>query len=292
MHLCVIANPVAGAGLGRDRAARLRRALEKQGHQVELLHTRHAGDAEQMANERARAGFDGFIAIGGDGTANEMVNGLGSEPAPFTVLPVGTANVVAREFRIPGNPEQLARQIAQYRPIPMDLGDIGGRRFLLGAGAGLDAAIAAKVKARRGRTSSLWIWVRPSIEMILRYDYPPIRVTVDGRVISESAHYAIVGNCVYSAGLFPSTPRARTDDGLLDVCLIHDITAFKCAALALQVWSPRFIERPDVTYCQGVNITLEPAAGKAAPLQVDGDPAGEIPARFTVLPAAARILAP
>lgn len=288
----MIANPVAGGGLGRNRAALLRKALERHGHEVELLVTQAAGDAETLAASRVSSGFDCFVAIGGDGTANEMVNGIGDHPVAFTVLPVGTANVVAREFKIPRNPNQLAAQLESYRVIPMDLGSARGKRFLLGAGAGLDAAITAKVKAKRGRTSSLWIWVRPSIETILRYNYPKIKVTVDGVVASEGAHYAIVGNCIYSAGVFPSTPLAKTDDGLLDVCLIHDITAFKCMALAAQVWNPRFIERPDVTYRQGREIEFDVAESEAAPLQIDGDPAGEVPVRFTVLPRAAHIMAP
>ncbi len=292
MNICIITNPIAGGGLGRGRAVALRNALEKLGHRVEHLVTQAAGDAEAFAAARTGGGYDCFVATGGDGTANEMVNGLGDSGVPFTVMAVGTANVVARQFRIPRKPAELAAMIHRQKAQPMDLGMARGRRFLLGAGAGLDAAITAKVKSRRGRTSSLWIWVQPAIETILTYRYPEVRVSVDGKAISERAQYAIVGNCVYSAGVFPSTPLASTTDGLLDVCLIHDITPLKCISMACSVWWPSFIQRADVTYAQGKEITFEPAAAEAAPLQIDGDPAGTVPVSFGVLPHAANILAP
>lgn len=292
MKVGVIANPIAGGGKGRPRAEALRAALEARGHEVELLVTQAAGDAKRFAEERAGRDYACLVSVGGDGTANEMVNGLGDSLTPWTVLPVGTANVVARQFRIPARPEQLAEVIGRYRIEEMDLGLAKGQRFLLGAGAGLDAAITAKVKSLRAGTSNMWIWVRPSIETILSYRYPKIRVTVDDKMVSEGAHYAIVGNCIYSAGLFPSTPHACTHDGLFDVCLIHDITALKCASLACHVWSPSFTKRRDVVYVHGAHVLFEPEGEEAAPLQVDGDPAGAIPAEFSMLPRAARIVAP
>jgi diacylglycerol kinase (ATP) len=95
-----------------------------------------------------------------------------------------------------------------------------------------------------------------------------------------------------SAAVFPATPHARTDDGLLDVCLLHDLSAWKCATLAFSVFSPRFTQRKDVVYRQGKNIRLEPASDEAAPLQVDGDPAGFVPSDFGVEPAALNLLVP
>ncbi|MBI1320137.1 MAG: hypothetical protein GC168_14500 [Candidatus Hydrogenedens sp.] len=292
MDICVIANPVAGGGKARRRARSLQRRLQRLGHRVELCVTKAAGDAERFARERAGSAIGCFVSVGGDGTANEMMNGLRGTTPVFTVLGVGTANVVARQFRIPRSPHAVAKMIHHANTYTMDLGERDGRLFLLGAGAGLDAAITTEVKKRRGRTSSIWIWVWPVIKTVLTYRYPKVRVIADGEVISESAEYAIVGNCIYSAGVFPSTPQADTADGLLDICLLHALTPWKCMALALTVWWPSFINRPDVTYRQARTVTFEPAGDEAAPLQIDGDPAGGVPAHFTVVPGAARIVIP
>lgn len=289
MKIRIITNPVAGGGRGQARATALLEALRHGGADAELCITTKRGDAHDFA---AAGGVDCVVSVGGDGTAHEVANGLKGQDVAMAVLAVGTANVVARQFKLPLKPEALAPLILAGKTTRMDLGLRGGERFLLGAGAGLDAAIVAKVEGGRSRTSSLLRWVMPSIATILTYRYPKIRAIVDGEVVSESAEYAIVGNCVMSAAVFPATPRARTDDGLLDVCLLHDLGAWKCATLAVSVFSPHFTERRDVVYRQGRSIRLEPAGEEAAPLQVDGDPGGILPADFGVEPGALRLIVP
>jgi YegS/Rv2252/BmrU family lipid kinase len=289
MNVRVIANPVAGGGRGRVQAEALASTLECGGAEVELVLTQQAGDAEPAA---ARSGADVVVAVGGDGSINEVVNGLTENDSTLAILPMGTANVVARELRLPRDPAESAALILQGKTMPMDAGLRNGRRFLLGAGAGLDAAVAEAVSRVRGKKSSFWKWVGPSIRTALSYAFPAIRVTVDGEVVSETAQYAVVGNCRYSAGVFPVTPRARIDDGLLDVCLFHDLNAVKLAWLAALVRNPSFIERKDIVYRQGKRIAFAVAGETAAPLQVDGDPAGRIPADFEVEEKAVSVITP
>lgn len=289
MDVRIIANPVAGGGRGQRMAEALLQALRRRGASTELYITKGRGDAARFA---AQPGAHCVVSVGGDGTAHEIVNGLKGQQTPLAILAVGTANVVARQFKLPLKPEAVAGLVMAGKTVQMDLGLRDGERFILGAGAGLDAAIVAKVEGGRNRTSSLLRWVGPSISTILTYRYPKIRATVDGVVVSETAEYAIVGNCVMSAAVFPATPHARTDDGLLDVCLLHDLGAWKCATLAVSVFSPRFTQRKDVVYRQGSRIRLEPAGDEAAPLQVDGDPGGQIPVDFSVEPGGLRLIVP
>ncbi|MBI3118689.1 MAG: hypothetical protein HYZ00_08395, partial [Candidatus Hydrogenedentes bacterium] len=209
--------------------------------------------------------------------------------AVLGILPVGTANVVGRELRLPFDARGAAQLIAAGHTRPMDVGLHLGRRFLLGAGAGLDAAVTAAVMARRGQRSSLWRWVAPAVKTVLTYEYPRIRAIVDGNLVSEAAQYAIAGNCRYSAGIFPATPRAAIDDGLLDVCLLHDLSVPRIITLLGKVWRPSFVEGAGVIYLQGRHVRLE-AVDAPVPLQVDGDPAGELPAEFEVSPRAVRVV--
>jgi len=289
MNVRIIANPIAGGGRGRTLAGELHQALRSRGAATELRITEKKGDATRFA---AEDGADTIVSVGGDGTAHEIVNGLIGKRTRLGILGVGTANVVARQFKLPKKPGPVADLVMAGKTTEMDLGLRNGERFLLGAGAGLDAAIVARVESGRKGSSSLLRWVIPSIQTILTYTYPKIRAIVDGEVVSETAEYAIVGNCVMSAAVFPATPHAHTDDGLLDLCLVHDITAWKCASLAVAVFSPRFTQRKDIVYRQGKSIRLEPAAESAAPLQVDGDPAGCVPCDFGVEPAALNLLVP
>ena len=277
----IIANPVAGGGRGRIEAGALRAALERRGFDVTLFETARAGDAR---TEAGRSDAPVLAVVGGDGTLNEVLNGLPEgSPTALAICPVGTANVVARELGMRSNPEFAATAIAAGNTLSMDVGLHGERRFLLGAGAGLDAAVTKAVQESRGKRSSLLKWAWPAVKVVLRYTYPKIRVRVDGAVIAEQAGYVIVANCRYSAGVFPATPKADTSDGLLDVCAFTGLSLPRLVWLVLNVWRPTYIEQPWISYRQGREIRLEPADGEApAFLQVDGDPAGAIPATFAV----------
>jgi diacylglycerol kinase (ATP) len=289
MNVRVIANPIAGGGKGKIMAEALTRALEGKGKSVELVLTKQAGDNRTAAS---RSGADCVVAVGGDGSINEVVNGLAGTEAMLAILPAGTANVVARELSIPGDPMRVAEMIANPRPRWMDAGLFGGQRFLLGAGAGLDAAISERVSGQRGKRSSKLRWVWPTVSTILGYSFPKIRVTVDGLLISDQAEYAIVGNCRYSAGVFPATPNAKIDDGLLDVCVFRDLRPWRILHTLPAVWSGGHIRRKDVTYIQGKKVAFHSADDSEVPFQVDGDPRGHLPAEFSIEPRAVQVLAP
>jgi len=289
MNVRVIANPIAGGGQGKAVAEDLCRALESQGLPHELVITRRAGDARSQAG---KPGADYIVAVGGDGSVNEVANGLKGTEACLAILPLGTANVVARELQIRRDPERLARFIAEEKTRVIDVAVTDGRQFMLGAGAGFDGAIVARVHENRGKRLGFHSYVRPVFHVLKTYAFPPIRVKVDGETVCEDAHYAIVGNCRYSAGIFRFTPKARLDDGLLDVCLFRNLTMMRMARLALASWRPRFAERKDVFYTAGREVAFESADGAEVPLQIDGDPAGALPATFRAEPAALRVVAP
>ncbi len=277
----IIANPVAGGGRGHRVAQSLATALERRGLDVSLFETAQAGDARA---EAGRSEVSIIAVVGGDGTLNEVLNGLPEgSTAALAICPVGTANVVARELGMRPDPEWVAEAISGGEIRPMDIGLQGSRRFLLGAGAGLDAAVTKAVQESRGRKSSLLKWALPAIRVVLAYTWPRVRVTVDGEVIAAGAGYVIVGNCRYSAGVFPATPKADTADGLLDVCAFSNLTIPRLLWLLANVWRPSFVEKSWIAYRQGHDIRLEPAEGESpAYLQIDGDPAGTIPADFAV----------
>lgn len=279
----IIANPVAGGGKGHRVAQSLATALERRGIATTLFETGQAGDARAEAG-RSEAPL--IAVVGGDGTLNEVLNGLPERStAALAICPVGTANVVARELGMRPDPERVAEAIAAGGIRVMDIGLQGSRRFLLGAGAGLDAAVTKAVQESRGRKSNLLKWALPAIRVVLAYTYPRVRVTVDGEVIAAGAGYVIVGNCRYSAGVFPATPKADTADGLLDVCAFSNLSIPRLLWLVLNVWRPTFVDKHWIAYRQGHDIRLEPAGSESpAYLQIDGDPAGTIPADFTVAP--------
>jgi len=287
----IIANPVAGGGRGSLMATALMSALEARGVPVTSFFTRQAGDARAEAGS---AHADTFAVIGGDGTLNEVLNGLPAHSATqLAILPVGTANVVARELGMRSDAEFVADAIVRNKAIPMDMGLHGERRFLLGAGAGLDAAVTKVVQERRGKKSSLIHWVAPALKVVARYTYPKISVIVDGDEIADAADYVVIGNCRYSAGIFPATPRANISDQLLDVCVISGMSITRLGWLMVNVWRPSFIDRPWIAYRQGKSIELKARnEDEMVYLQIDGDPAGALPANFEIAPWPIQMIVP
>ena len=277
----IISNPVAGGGRGATMAVALATALEARGLTVTRFATARAGDARaEAALERAEV----IAVVGGDGTLNEVLNGLPERStARLALLPVGTANVVARELGMRPDAAFVADAIVRGCAIAMDIGLHGDRRFLLGAGAGVDAAITKAVQEQRGRKSSLIHWVGPALKTLARYRYPKIAVYVDGEELASAADYVIVGNCRFSAGIFPATPHADTGDGKLDICALSGLSLPRLGWLMARVWHPTFVERPWIAYRQGHEVELRARdAGETIYLQVDGDPAGALPARFAM----------
>lgn len=288
MNVRIIANPIAGGGKGRRAAEELRNYLARRVDSVDLRLTERKGDAEAFAGE---PGADVVVSVGGDGSANEVVNGLRGTSAALAILPMGTANVVARELRLPKRAIALGELIVSGQYRWMDVGVHAGRRFLLGAGAGLDAAIVSRVMSNRAKKSSLWRWVWPTISTCFSYGFPRFRVVVDGERVCDDAQYVVVGNCRFSAGVFRATPRAKIDDGLLDVCILRKLNWVKLARHAAFARTNRFLRHPDVLYFQGKRVEFLPNDSEIPLLQVDGDPAARIPATFSIEPRAIRIVA-
>ncbi len=289
MHVRIIANPISGGGRGPEVAAALASALEARCVASDVRITTRTGDANAWAKE---PGADCVVSVGGDGTLNEVANALAGATVPIATLPLGTANVVARELRTPTDPAALAEFIANGSTRTIDTGHAGDRLFLLGAGAGLDAAIVEVVHATRGKRLSFMSYVWPTIKTVLGYSYPRIAVEVDGETVCADAHYVIVGNCSWSAGVFRATPKASLDDGLLDVCILRNLSILKILWLIVIAQLPGFADRRVVTYRQGREVKLNSSTNARVPLQIDGDPAGELPVTFTVKRRALTVIAP
>ena len=165
-RLLLLANPVSGGGRGRAAAAALAVALERHSIGASIHYTTCAGDAGKRAASAAAEGFDGVVAIGGDGTVNEVLNGLPDPSLPLGVLPVGTANVLAMELRLPAKPDVAAAVFAAGHRRSLAIGLCNGRRFLLFVGAGIDGAVVRRLAEVRTGTLGKHKWLPPILHTV------------------------------------------------------------------------------------------------------------------------------
>jgi len=287
--VAVVANPVAGSAASRTVVTELTRRLNASGREVLLYRTGGPGEARAfLAQVGRRCGA--VVAVGGDGTVREVVEGLIDCPTPILIVPVGTENIVAKEFRCRLEVERLWRTLQRGRLRRVDVGLVNDRPFLIVAGVGFDAEVVDRlVGERKGHITHLsYFW--PLWRTFWEHRFRPVRVVADGELLCREPGLVFVGNLArYSIGL-RILRQARTDDGMLDVCVYRcrwqgRLLLHACRTiLRTHVASRRVIYRR----CRRVEVTSDyPLA-----VQADGDPAGRVPVSFSVAPGAALFLEP
>ena len=283
MDITVIFNPTAGGG----RAKRLRqfvRALEQGGARVRLYHTRAPGDATRFLRELGNPG-DCVVAAGGDGTVNDVINGLRPGVA-LAVFPIGTANVLARELAIPRRPEAAARVALEGLAQTITPARLNGRRFLVMAGVGYDAWVVDQVDLISKRRIGKLAYLVSMIRQLFRYGEVTFRVTVDGRPLD--CFSAVISNGRYYGGGFVLSRQASLARRSVQVLLFQrpgPLFLLRClAALALG----RLEKVDGVASLSAERLTI--SAPGLEPVQTDGDPAGWLPAEIDLEPEPVTVL--
>ena len=275
-RLLVIFNPTSGRASRSER--RLRRVLdelERLGCSVALRRTEARGDAERLARE-AELDIDIVVAAGGDGTINEVANGLGGAPRRLAVIPLGTANVLANEIGLPRDPRRLAAIIAAGRARPVWPGRVGGRLFLMMVGVGFDAAVLRRVdpalKRRIGKLAFFW----PLLRALWRYR--PGQLVLRSGGAEHRAFSAVIARGHFYAGRFVLAPAARLEEPLLHVVMLRQGGRWAMLRLSAAVGLGLAHRLPEVAIATGRSLSI---AGPApTPVEIDGDLAGGLPLAF------------
>ena len=296
VRVCVIFNPVAKG----DKARHFRDRLDDIGRQASLKLTRCAGDARSLAAEAVRDGFEIVVAAGGDGTLNEVLNGIGDVPNGFeqtrlAVLPLGTVNVFARELRIPLKLDAAWQIILHAKEALIDLpfaesGPAGSRQrhwFAQLAGAGLDARAIELVDWRLKKKFGPLAYVYAGFKAILE-KRPMLVATTEGSKLE--GELVLIGNGRLYGGNFATFHEAQMDDGQLDVCVFpraNFFTLLRCAAPLLL--AGKLPERA-VRRFQAAEFQLTGPA--SASFELDGELIGRLPVRFAVARRQLRVIVP
>ncbi len=289
----MIFNPAARGATSK----RLQSLFDKRNdnpHCIELQPTAKPGDATRLAAEAVTNGYRTIVAAGGDGTINEAVNGMGTSGATLGVIPMGTANVFARELNIPLNVTGAWNTIFTGQTRAIDLGVTttnGTRRYFVQlGGVGFDAHvvqhISLELKKWLGPLSYVWAGL-----LALQKPFDPVSVSSNGASNPASGIVALVGNGRLYGGPFRVFPEARLDDGKLDVCVFSGGRYMDVMRYLHGVMRGVHIRSRDVHYFQAAEFECC-AATTAAGFELDGEWAGQTPVRFGVVPRALRVLAP
>jgi diacylglycerol kinase (ATP) len=296
MSICIIFNPAARG----EKANRFRRLLEEMRGDWALKPTGGAGDARRLATEAVVQGFKTVIAAGGDGTLNEVVNGIADAPeglsqARLGVIPLGTMNVFARELNLPRDLRKLWPILEAGRETSLDLpraefqnqGRTESRAFIQLAGAGLDARSVELVNWELKKKAGLIAYV---VAVLQATAGPQCQITIDNGTTRETGELVLFGNGKLYGGSFPVFHKGELQDGILDAVVFRK-TGWR--ALPGHLWdflSRRMFKEGTLAYLKGREFLLTSPA--RAPLQLDGELAGHLPARITLQHRAIRVVIP
>lgn len=283
-RFCIILNPAAKG----ERARKLVHRIQSMLPECELQQTRRPGHAQALARQAVEDGFEVVVAAGGDGTLNEVVNGIAGADVSLGLLPAGTMNVFALELGLPTDLERAIRVLRKRKIKKLDLAHANGRFFVQLAGIGLDAQIVAETDLKHKKNWGPLSYVFTAGQIIGKK--PPLLEveTSDGQQMEGS--FVLIGNGRYYGGPFTFFPTANTQDGLLDVCVFQKVSYIDLMRYLHGIVTKSHTKLPDVRYfkAEGLRVT----SAKFVPMEVDGELHGGSPAVIGVERKALNVIVP
>ena len=297
--LPVIYNPTAGAQ-GSRKLRRALKALEELEFKAELLPTSGTGTATGLARRAAEEGIQRLVVAGGDGTINEVVNGIAGSSASadysiaehgteLAIIPTGTANVLAIELGIPLKVEEAAKLAVSGKCTSIDLGLADGRFFTLMAGVGFDALVIKNINPVLKKSIRRAAFPVTGVLTLMQKDLPGL--LVQSRDRTTEGYFAVVSNSRYYGGRFGPNPKASITDGLLDVCVLKGKSFQKMLNFWVAALKKEHLDEPFAEYFRSSEVEVSCPGGAPVPVQTDGEVVGELPMRIAVKPGALKVCA-
>jgi len=296
VRTCVIFNPAARG----EKARHFRRHLDDLGAPTTLKLTAAAGDARRLAEEAVREGFEVIVAAGGDGTLNEVLNGIGDAPeglerACLGLLPLGTVNVFARELSLPTRLEPAWEAIRRGKETLIDLPcvdyNVNGARqrrfFAQLAGAGLDARAIELVNWPLKKRIGPLAYVVAGLKALLG---PQSKITASDGSRAATGELVLIGNGRLYGGDYRVFPKADLRDGCLEVCVFPRVNWFTLTRCGPGLLFGGRVPASAVERFQAESLTL--ASPSPTPLETDGEFIGHLPATFSVQRSRLRVIVP
>lgn len=283
-RLLAIANPISGRGRAARLVPRLEQLAADAGVQIDVALTERAGHGRELAAGAAAAGYGAVIAVGGDGTINEVINGLGAHGLPLMVVPQGTGNVLAKELRATRRLQRYIKPLREWRTRKRDLGRLGdGRLFACFVGAGFDGQCTKALAERKG-SMRMWQYVPIMLNAVRASNFTTLNLRADDENI-RGVSYALISITPEYGGPLALTAAAVPDDGRFDVLTIHrPITPLSLFKLVGYAFLRRLHRARSARFRLATRV--EASADEKVPVQVDGDFAGYLPLHAEILPGA------
>ena len=271
-NIAFIINPISG---GRETQAAKRKlpklimqTLEAEQWLPNIVFTERAGHATELAHQFARMGFDAVVAVGGDGTVNEVARGLRDTQTALGIIPMGSGNGFARHLSIPIKPQKAIEMINHSEPISVDYGLANGRLFVSTCGTGFDALVADNFAGSNKR--GFMTYLQNVLKEAVAYQPQTYHIVGDGLDVTHKAFLITFANANQWGYEALIAPKASVQDGKMDIMLMSSHAILGSASLALRLFTGSIDDSHFMDTLRAKEITLERES--AAPFHIDGDP--------------------
>lgn len=262
-----IINPKSGVDRVKALQGLIEKHLDKEQFAPEIAYTQYAKHGTELAKEAVKNGFKIIVAVGGDGSVNDIIAGIYGTEATLAIIPKGSGNGLARSLRIPLDPAKAIDLINKGKVHTIDLGKADGRIFVSNAGVGFDALVARKFAKSKRRGMAMYSWI--VTKYLWMYKEWKWDIEVDGKSLHERAFILTVANAEQFGYNFKIAPVADLQDGLFDIVIIRKYPKILGAAIALRAFNGSILKSKYVRHLKGKQVTIRHP--QLSLLQMDGD---------------------
>ena len=290
-RFCLIANPISGSGNGKTYLQQARKILDARGVDYCVKETQYPGHATALGREAIDEGFDVIVAVGGDGTLRETAISVIHTDRILGLLPCGTGNDYARPLDIPTDPERAIEILLNGENRVVDAGEANGTVFFNIAGFGFDVDVLDyteqfKPKCKNGETAYRLGCLKAVLGLKLR----KTTLTFPDGTMEQNVLMAAAGVGTHFGGGMNVLPESDMSDGLLDVCIAHDVNRLRLLSLLPKFIKGRHVGLPVITYRKTTEVSV--VCDPVSRIEVDGERMDGTPVTFRVLPKALTVRAP
>lgn len=268
IRLLFIVNPISGPSSKGNILSAITDSIDMQKYDVTIRFTNHSGHATTLASEAVAEGYDVVVAVGGDGTVNEVARALVGTDTALGILPCGSGNGLARHLHIPMNARKAVEIINAGEVDAIDVMTVNGQYCFCTAGVGYDAKVSADYakESRRG----LVTYAKKAIGGWLEYEPEEYIIEVNGQILKRRAVAIVCANANQWGNDFHVAPKASLKDGLIDVTIIHPMKLQNVISMPVQMLGYSFDRNPDVETIKTQNIIINRSTTDC--IHIDGEP--------------------
>lgn len=289
IRIQAIINPISGVGSKRKIPKMIEQLCSKENCSLNISFTEYAGHASELTRQALAEGATCIIAVGGDGTVNEIARAMIHSNAVLGIVPKGSGNGLARELHIPMDARRALDLIAKQHISTIDCCKANERIFFCTCGVGFDAAVSQKFANEKRRGSLTYI--KNTIEEYLSYKPEPYELLVDNQTIKEKAFLVACGNASQYGNNAFIAPHANIQDGQMDITILSPFTPLDIAPLAIQLFTKQIDRNSKIKTLKGKEVVI--IRQKPGVMHLDGEPVmAESRIEISMIPRSLRVFTP